>query len=247
MNLLSLTCLIAAEIIVFYLIYDLQDLFYQNKKNLIQNLQKRLSRNQYIKLSNTRTIIHEAGHAIAGWYCNLYFNIYIELFSMTKIEKQKYAGLCWANINKDYSSEYDYWAAAIYKLAGLAAEEVIMGECKFPCAEADLNSAYEFASMANFSTPPTNLFIGFDFDKDCQSKIDFSKILNKPVSEFDTIILNRCFALAKQLISAKRDQIDRLISLLYTKFSFTQKEFEAVLGKRDYIFKTNKLGTFFLC
>jgi hypothetical protein len=174
----------------------------------------------FIRLTVIMT--HEAGHTIVAWHSPIVLevrNVWIDLAA-------KEAGCRMVqNIRQDPS---DWFEEAVLAMAGMAAEDLCLGDFKVAIATKDLANATDAARMArHFGTrwrerpPPTRFLsrVGNRVPRDCQRFVQYA---------FDT---------ARARLESRRADLDGLYTLLLAdclegRVVFPASRFIDILGPR---------------
>lgn len=166
--------------------------------------------------------IHEAGHAIAAWWCSA-----AERIENLTITAKNGGGVM--NYRAYNSSETDhYWCLLVIVLAGWAADNVISNKFRIAEADSDLNKAKEFAKLiqSSYKLPPWII-------KTVSLPFPFQNFYS--VSSNELAILQQAFEFAKFVIVKQKKLHLELVKLLMKRKTINSSEIEELLGNREMI------------
>ena len=173
---------------------------------------------QNIDTIECRLAVHDAGHAVAAWCCTAVIDIEI-----ATIEAEQGGYVRWRMPRERHA---DLWHFLVITLAGVAAEAMVYSRSR---SEAVASSDFAFARKY------AEQLVGVDLPwRDPGGPtIDFQKIYVKPSPSPEVIgVLKAAYRMARHVIRAHGGDYYRVVSMLLTHRTATQRHVERVLGSR---------------
>jgi ATP-dependent Zn protease len=179
-----------------------------------------------------RMAVHEAGHALVAWACSTVLDIHdvtIELKTGGHVHYRR-----WVKEEPDY-----HWCDGVVSLSGLAAELLVYAKTKSKPAEKDLTDALAAVRQVGESRPPWGRLPTLIHPS-------FAPAFATRPSNAELAALGQCYSMARHVIVSHGDKLDRLVALLLTKRTVTEKEIESLLGGRFFLCICGMQKAFFL-
>ena len=214
---------------------DMQD-FQDAIDRVIGGLEKK---NKIISPEEKRIVAyHEAGHAIAGWFLE-----HADPLVKVSIVPRGVAALGYAQyLPKEqflYTTE-QLEDGMCMTLGGRVAEDIVFGKISTG-AQNDLERITKLA-YAMVTIYGMNEKVGNVSFNDTQGEYQFNKPYSEKTSELiDTEVrnqINQVYARTRQLLTDKRDGLEKLANKLIEKEILFQSDLEEILGKRPFDHRT---------
>jgi len=214
---------------------DMQD-FQDAIDRVIGGLEKK---NKIISPEEKRIVAyHEAGHAIAGWFLE-----HADPLVKVSIVPRGVAALGYAQyLPKEqflYTTE-QLEDGMCMTLGGRVAEDIVFGKISTG-AQNDLERITKLA-YAMVTIYGMNEKVGNVSFNDTQGEYQFNKPYSEKTSELiDTEVrnqINQVYARTKQLLTDKREGLEKLANKLIEKEILFQSDLEEILGKRPFDHRT---------
>lgn len=171
-----------------------------------------------------KVAVHEAGHAIAIWYCTATS----QLACVSTLSDGETAGHVKYKLRE---APLHQWCVAVICLAGVAAEVKVYGVARSGPAKADLLQALQ----AIRSTPedhPWGHLTG--------KVLPFRSMYRSTLSDREVEGLTAAYRAASTMLDAHNRAFRKLVKALMSRRILTEKELTPILGNRERIFQ---LGT----
>ncbi len=185
--------------------------------------------------SRSRTVTHEAGHALIAWTSSTVTRITaIAIGATNDIETVGFTNYV-TFYRHDPEAPHDLWELCAISLAGLAAEEVVYGFFIPELAKTDLQKASQRAKQIVINEEECK-------QRTCpwgdlrleEVRIDFvwrAFVDSQPDRRQE--ILNICYSRALKMLRAERSRLDALGAAIAAKKRLNTADIEAILGKRS--------------
>lgn len=160
-----------------------------------------------------RFAVHEAGHAVAAWYCTA-----VERITRASIDAN-------GGVVVMRSRRGAPWCDAVILLAGIAAEGIVIGRFSSGPAREDLRHA--IAAIRDLPDREDRAATG--------PTPDLERAFASPLSERERRLLRAAYGEAREIIRAHRDRFDRLADELHRNGSLDESEMRLILGARGPI------------
>lgn len=176
-----------------------------------------------------RVAVHEAGHAVAAWWCTAVAEI-------QEITIDSPTGGHVVCSYRDADCKENYWGRLVINLSGMAAEAYIYQRLRSGPAMKDLIDARKTVQKiieSDWEVPPWKVR--------GQTSLAFDKMFLIPLSEKELKVLRHAFQLAKELVERRiKNHTDFTIAILKNR-TIKQDELIQLFGNRSFA----SLGGFF--
>ncbi|MCS6991884.1 MAG: ATP-dependent zinc metalloprotease FtsH [Chitinophagales bacterium] len=180
---------------------------------------------------------HEAGHAICGWFLE-----YADPLVKVSIVPRGVAALGYAQYLP--KEQYLYTREQLYDqmcmaLGGRAAEEIVFGKISTG-AQNDLERitkmAYAMVAIYGMNERLGNVSF-YDPQQEYTFQKPYSEETAKLIDEEVRSLINKAYERTKNLLTEKRESLERLAQALLQKEILFQQDIEELIGKRPYDIK----------
>ena len=185
---------------------------------------------------------HESGHAIAGWFLE-----HVDPLVKVSIVPRGVAALGYAQyLPKD---QYLYTIEQLTNmmmmtLGGRVAEDIIFGRISTG-AQNDLERVTRM-SYAMVTIYGMNAKVGNVSFNDPNNEYGFTKPYSDKTAEMIDnevrLFIENCYQKTKQLLTEKKDLLEKLAQILLKKEILFQQDLEEILGKRPYEIKNHEVA-----
>ena len=167
--------------------------------------------------------VHECGHAVAAWCCTA-----VSAIGGITMERETGGGVLYTFVFKMGSVADSHWCDTVISLAGIAAEVHTYGRCRGGPARTDLSKAREAArELVKLGSPSP------PWGKSKHLNVlPFDKVWEDAPSAAEVAILSQAYRMARDIVKAHGHSFYRLVSVLLTRKTVTEKEAAVVLGRR---------------
>ncbi|HVI40088.1 MAG TPA: hypothetical protein VM577_05470 [Anaerovoracaceae bacterium] len=173
-----------------------------------------------------RVAVHEAGHAVAAWFCT----------AVARVNEVTIESPTGGHVKYEYHhsrfKEND-WCNLVICLAGMAGEAVIYKRVRSGPASKDLAEARQMVAHiinAGWQDPPWEVE---------ESSMPFHKMFKDPLSETENRILQQAFQYSKELIWSKIKVHHQFVVLLLKDRTLNRDELIDHFGDREFSFLGN--------
>lgn len=180
---------------------------------------------KYSDSTEFRIAVHEAGHAIAAWFCSSVFRI------QSVVMDESGGGYVDYVISYNKKDERPkYWCNLVIALAGVAAEVKIYSTVRSHPARLDLAYARQLAEKLS----KTESDFPWYFDAAAPT-LPFEEIYETPLSNKENEILSNTYRYVSRLLLVRTKQHHKLVVYLLKHRQISEKQLCSLLGSRQLI------------
>jgi AFG3 family protein len=195
-----------------------------------------LEKKNKIILPDEKKVIayHEAGHAVCGWYLEHAY----PLLKVTIVPRGTAAlGYAQYTPKEQYLYNTDQLTDQIcMTLGGRASEEIFFGKISTG-AQNDLQQitriAYAMVTVYGMNNKVGNVSY-YDPQQETSFTKPYSEETSKLIDEEVRKLIDNAYAITKQLLTEKKQQVEKLAEALLEKEVLFQSDVETLIGKRPY-------------
>lgn len=170
----------------------------------------------------TRAAVHEAGHAIAAWFCTNVVEVSWAYITPEGSGKVKYT--CRRDPSASAAYSETKWCDLVICLAGITAEIVVYGKTRSGPAAKDLEEALGHARALAGSEAP--------WETSDSVRVPFETAFRHPLSAAEFKVFQAGYQMAKRLVLSRERQLYQLVSALLMWRRTGPAEMERFLGSR---------------